>query len=289
MKSLFLGPRGLRAGWRIVLFVVVAQLVVQSLFAVLHFRSAPTWQLRPFLTEELVSLAGLVVSAVVLGVALRQRPARFGVGEARRALPHFAEGALWGAGAIIVLVGILAATGAAHFAPNGGWARAISPTGLGWLAAFLLVGVVEEFLFRGYVLGAATQGLGFWPGAIVLSLFFGAAHFFGKPHESVLDGINVTLIGLWFCFAVRATGSLWFAMGFHAAFDYVVLYMLGAPNTGNGGMGLADALLRSAYSGPGWWTGGVCGPEASVLVPPLFALLAVALAARFPRRRHAFP
>lgn len=288
MINPFLGPRGLRAGWRIVLFVVLAQLVVQSLFVVLHFHSAPTWQLRPFLTEELVSLAGLVVSAGILGVVLHHRAAFFGLAEPRRALPLFAEGAAWGVATIAILVAALAASGAVHFSGNGGLARIVSPTGLGWLAAFLLVGVVEEFLFRGYVLHAVSQGLGFWPGAIVLSLLFGAAHFFGKPHESVLDGINVTLIGLWFCVAVRATGSLWFAIGFHAAFDYAILYIAGAPNTGNGGVGLADALLRSAYSGPTWLTGGVCGPEASVLVLPLFAVLTLLLALRFPRRRTVF-
>ena len=40
--------------------------------------------------------------------------------------------------------------------------------------AFLMVGLFEEFSFRGYMQATLGSGIGFWPAAIILSIFFGA-------------------------------------------------------------------------------------------------------------------
>jgi membrane protease YdiL (CAAX protease family) len=45
-----------------------------------------------------------------------------------------------------------------------------------WGATFILVGLVEEFAFRGYLQYTLTTGMGFWPTAILLSALFGLAH-----------------------------------------------------------------------------------------------------------------
>jgi hypothetical protein len=68
---------------------------------------------------------------------------------------------------------------------------------------------------------------------------------------------------------VRQTGSLWFAIGFHAAFDFFALSFYGSPNTGNNGLPLEHHLLDTRIAGPAWLTGGPQGLEASWLVPVL--------------------
>jgi len=81
----------------------------------------------------------------------------------------------------------------------------------------------------------------------------------------------VGLIGLFLCFTLRRTGSLWFAIGFHFAFDFAAIPFVGAPNTGNHGHPVDTRLLNATFSGPDWLTGGVRGIEASWLVFPVIA------------------
>jgi len=41
---------------------------------------------------------------------------------------------------------------------------------------FLLVGLFEEFLLRGYTQFTLARGIGFWLAAVLLSTAFGASH-----------------------------------------------------------------------------------------------------------------
>ena len=91
--------------------------------------------------------------------------------------------------------------------------------------------------------------------------------------ENVADALSVGLIGLFLCLTVRRTGTLWFAIGFHFAFDFAALSLLGAPNTGNMGKAAEGHLLDATFSGPDWLTGGARGIEASALVFVVIALL----------------
>ena len=69
-------------------------------------------------------------------------------------------------------------------------------------------------------------------------------------------------IGLFFCLTLRRTGSLWFAVGFHAAWDWGETFVYSVPDSGTVFPG---HLLKSSFHGPGWLTGGMVGPEGSLL------------------------
>ncbi len=139
-----------------------------------------------------------------------------------------------------------------------------------WLVANIMVGVAEEFFFRSYFLQALWRSIGFWPAAIVIALLFAADHYFYKAGENVWDVITLVSLSLWLCYSVLRTGTLWFAVGFHIAFDYVQLFVIGTPNGSRIPVG---RLLDATFQGPAWLTGGVLGTEASVLIYPLIALL----------------
>src|SRR5262249_40268328 len=108
---------------------------------------------------------------------------------------RFWEGALWGVGSAAVVYGVVGGgrryTGHG-FAVRGGDALLMP---LLWALAFLAVAVNEEVDFRGFQLFTVSRGMGFWPGALLLSLVFGGLHYFQKPHESWLDFLNVGLVG----------------------------------------------------------------------------------------------
>jgi len=125
---------------------------------------------------------------------------------------------------------------------------------------------MEEFLFRGYAQVTLAEAIGFWPAAVVLSSVFGLIHLIFKPHEDWIDLLSVALYGMFWCLTLRRTGSLWFAVGFHAASDYTDMIVFAEPNSGNDGKPLPGHLLDLQFHGPDWLTGGPRGTEASLLV-----------------------
>jgi uncharacterized protein len=192
---------------------------------------------------------------------------------------RFWEGSLWGFAALSTLLLILRASG--HFqidsvALSGGAAFRYA---LGWAAVFLAVSVSEEFAFRGYWLFSFSRRMRFWPAALFTSVVFGAAHL-GNPGENVLGILQVIAVGLLLCLTLRRTGNLWFALGFHAAWDWAETFFYGTPDSGLLGVG---RFLSSSVQGPTWLTGGSAGPEGSVLVFFVFVLCALLIHLRFPK------
>jgi membrane protease YdiL (CAAX protease family) len=142
---------------------------------------------------------------------------------------------------------------------------------LAWGLTFILVGLAEEFAFRGYLQFTLTTGIGFWPSALVLSLLFGLAHM-GNPGESNAGVLSVVCFGLLFCLFLRRTGNLWWAVGFHAGWDWGQTFFYGVPDSG---IAPYHNLFSSSFNGSRWLTGGTVGPEASVFAPITLAVVAI--------------
>src|SRR5262249_26695448 len=136
---------------------------------------------------------------------------------------------------------------------------------------FLIVGIFEEFWMRGYSLFTLTQGIGFWPAAAIMSLVFGAIHL-GNKGEAPTGAVAAAIIGLFFCLTLRRTGNLWFAVGFHASWDWGETYLFSVPNSG---LSMPGQLMKPVFQGPAWLTGGTVGPEGSVFVFLVMAILAL--------------
>ena len=69
------------------------------------------------------------------------------------------------------------------------------------------------------------------------------------------------LIALFLCLALRRTGNLWFAIGWHMAFDWGESFFYSTPNSGIHATG---HMLKASLMGSKWLSGGTVGPEASV-------------------------
>ena len=287
MKRLFLGPDGLRAGWRFAIFFLLAQVLVKCGFLALQavgYVETEGWTPLGFIVEGGLSAAAGIVAALLLGRFERRGLSEYGLARPR-ALPLAAEGALWGLAGSVVIVIAIAALGGAEFRGLALRGATAWKSALLWGLAMLLLGLSEEFLFRGYPLVTLARGMGFWPAALLLSAAFGAVHYFFKPMETWADGVSVGLYGLFWCFTFRRTGSLWFAIGFHAMSDYADMVVFAEPNTGNEGLPVPGHLLDVAFPGPTWMTGGPCGTEASLLVFPILAALFFLCDRRFPHAK----
>jgi len=137
-----------------------------------------------------------------------------------------------------------------------------------WAAFFVLVALSEEFLLRGYTLYTLTEAMGFWPAAVLLSLTFGGIHAANRG-ESAMGILGAAAIGFFFCLTLRRTGDLWFAVGFHASWDWFESYVYSVPDSGSVAPG---RLLHPSLHGSPWITGGTVGPEGS-----LFLILVMAV------------
>jgi membrane protease YdiL (CAAX protease family) len=275
LKWLFIGPDGLRHGWRFFIFataIVVIGILVEGpaiafLAAKLHVHgnvlSAPS-----VILGDTFDLVAVLIVTGVIAFFERRRIDAYGlpVGEAFGAL--FWNGVLIGLAMIaFVAAGMLVTRGMRihSLALHG---REIITSPMLWLVAMLLVGVAEEYIFRGYALQALWRGAGFWPAALITTALFAGAHM-SKPHENVIDITMLFVLGVLVCLSVRVTGSLWWAVGWHAAFDYGQLFIIG---TRNGGQAPVGRLFDATFPGPASITGGDLGTEASLfMIPPTIA------------------
>ena len=275
MKKLFFNSRGLRAGWRLLIFVAIFMglgLVLDRVVPVVfHLQHRPFLDPVSLSVAEIASLVQALIATWIMARIERRHFQQYGIPPLRRAFARdFWAGAVWGIGSTSSLIGLIAAFGGYRIlglAIHG--AELWYFTAL-WTIANLLIGFSEELQFRAYLLFTTADGIGFWAAAILLSIGFGAMHFFFKPHERWEDFASTGLLGLFMCFTLRRTGSLTFAIGFHAAFDFANLFVWSGQNAGEYAPG---HLLQTTWQGPQWVTGGLLGPEASRLVFPVIALM----------------
>jgi membrane protease YdiL (CAAX protease family) len=211
-----------------------------------------------------ISEAGSLVGAFAAGLIMSQLEGRpfgeYGVPSRGAFGKLFWQGALFGLAEISAVIGLIAALGSYHFGSLAIHGTDLFRWAVFWLALFIMVGLYEEFAFRGYVQFTLAQATGFWPAALLLSVAFGYVHR-TNPGESKLGVAGVILAGLFWCFTLRRTGNLWFAVGMHASFDFGETFLYSVPDSG---MVFQGHLSNATLAGPRWLTGGNTGPEASL-------------------------
>jgi membrane protease YdiL (CAAX protease family) len=149
---------------------------------------------------------------------------------------RFWEGCIWGFAMLSAIVLLLCWSGHFQIDSVALTGDALFRYALGWAAVFLAVSISEELAFRGYWLFTFARRLRFWPAALFTSAIFGVAHL-GNPGENFLGILQVVVTGLLFCLMIRRTGSLWFALGYHAAWDWAETFFYGTPDSGLIGVG----------------------------------------------------
>jgi uncharacterized protein len=110
---------------------------------------------------------------------------------------------------------------------------------------------------------------GFWQAAWLTSTIFGAGHT-GNNGEHWIGIFAAAFIGFVFCVSVWVTGSAWWAIGCHAAWDWAETYFYG---TADSGFVAPGHLLTTSPSGNPLWSGGTVGPEGSLLIIPVVLLI----------------
>lgn len=276
----FLGPRGLRSGWRVLIFLLLAFALTVLLGLVTPHSF--NYDLHFFPAELQQAIAAAAATWIMARVDRKPFTA-YGLTTSRAGL-NLLAGLVVGFTGMSLLVGLLAASGVCRFGPPALAGTAALVWALYWAAVFALVGFSEETLSRGYPMYALAEGIGFPPAALIVALLFGLGHL-GNGGEQYIGIANAVLAGLVFAYSVYWSGSLWWAIGAHMAWDWAESYFYG---TADSGAIVGHHFFSAAPAGPAWLSGGTVGPEGSVLCTAVLVLVGLAVRVTVPRHPPTF-
>jgi membrane protease YdiL (CAAX protease family) len=248
---------------RIVLHWVVRLLITWFGFGIMTAATvgglqALSVEISPIVSTGLLAVCALLTVVAVTRLIERRNLADIGLG-LRRLVIDWLRGAGVGAAYLCVSVGILALLGGYRITGVTFAAQALASG----LLLHMLVGVFEETLFRGILFRFLEEGFGSWIALTVTALFFGFSHL-NNPHATVWSATAIALeAGVSIGAVYMATRSLWFAMGFHTAWNVLQGTIFGVSVSGIGAP--TDSLFQPLIQGNRWLTGGAFGIEASVI------------------------
>lgn len=223
------------------------------------------------LANAVLLAVALLVGAVVLWPR-RHRPHRpWGLRPDRRTPGHY----LLGVGLAAVTVGagglVLAISGLSR-ATLGDPAAAEMVTVVVYL---LVLAAVEEFVFRGLLLGGLLELTTHKVLAVLAVAVAVAVPYLFAEGVTPLSFLSAVLAGVMYGTVYLVTGSVWSAAGMRAAWNLTLGPILGY--TVSGTMLVEAPLLEQQLDGPTWLTGGDYGPEAGMVVIGARILLIVTL------------
>ena len=91
-----------------------------------------------------------------------------------------------------------------------------------FIAISITAGIVEEIVYRGFVLWYLAQFMPLWAAVIASSVAFGLGH----SYQGAMGALRCGLIGLAFAIFYIVTGSIWLPIVAHAVFDILQGMML---------------------------------------------------------------
>lgn len=316
LRWLFVGPEGLRSGYRASLFTVgfivvtvIGGAAAAGVMAALDALGVSLPRGELFLLLNGITFTPALLLTLVAGAIERPRLISAGVGgPVLRTVAEAGGGALLGG--LLVLLALLgpAIGGSVRFdalAPGRHWL--MIPL---WFVGLAIAATWEEIAFRGYHFQwlcratgnafAAALGklplldpdrLGQWlsrAGWVGLSsIAFGLLHW-SNPNADLISTVNTMLAGVWLAVAVFRSRALWLACGLHFGWNFAQGPVLGLPISGLGssesGM-VIPSLWSTSVTGPQWLTGGGYGIEASLSCTAVL-ILGIAISGLWPPRRR---
>ncbi len=264
------GQSRLRSFWRLIIFVILV-VVFTIAFSV------------PLILIQVTGFAAVIVSYIASALAAtaavfitrrfidRQPISSLGLKLSRNAITDLGAGILM-MGLLMGLIYVVQSRLGWLSFENSAWQGLTVPQVLReiilpTLYLFILVGWLEELLFRGYVLQNLASGLNIWWGLGLSSILFAAAHSL-NPGASWTAIAGLFAAGLFLGYAYMRTRQLWLPVGLHIGWNFFEGPVFGFPVSGLN----IPHLIQQAETGPDLWTGGAFGPEAGLIVIPALAL-----------------
>jgi membrane protease YdiL (CAAX protease family) len=136
------------------------------------------------------------------------------------------------------------------------------------LLTLLVLTLAQEAVFRGYLFGRLIRALGPTLATLSMSLIYATVSKF-HPQATPRSVLVAFLMSLLFSLAYLRTHALWLPWGLHFAWSACTGVLFGLPL---GGSIAYNSIVDTSSSGSSWLTGGLYGPEGS-LVTAVVALV----------------
>jgi len=304
MRRIFIGKDGLRAGWSLLIFILIFAALAFCINRIAHKLLPPTphsanaeLSITAGFLMELIPFLMLLLVTWIMSKIERRPNSGYGLGGSRKG-SYFLKGLMSGIICLTLLIVTLWKSALLVFDSRLLFGSDILRYGVIWLFGFLLVGLLEEYLTRGYLQYTLTRGLagiyqwafetqhskalGFWTAAIIFSILFGLGHS-SNPGESPIGVLSAGLAAIVFCFSLWRTGSLWWAIGFHTSWDWGQSFLYGVADSG---LMVQHHLLATHPVGKPILSGGATGPEGSIFILAILALASLIILFTLPPARY---
>ena len=216
-------------------------------------------------------LAAAISSALAMAIFESRKVGDTGLawvdGSLRNLLTGIALGAL--AAALAILPAVALGMAHFHYFPNAD----VSWRGAFFTPMLLFCGALgEEIAFRGFTLQYLMRGYGRWAAIFGIAALFGVLHA-GNPGATTMSTINTAGFGVVFGVALLRSHDLWLPAGMHFAWNTALPFL---------GVGLSGITIKVTGYELIWragdlWSGGLYGPEASVITSAVIVLLLIAV------------
>lgn len=265
LRWAFAGEQGLRAGWSVVIFLILtavfgacfgaaATFIVRK---ILHLKSGGFTPTSAFIQEVILFLS-ILGAGTIVALIERRRILDYNLAGSRR-FAHFLSGLAAGFVALSALVGALAWGGWLHFGAVALSGAQIFGFAALWGVVFLLTGFFEEGTFRCYLQFTLTRGINFWWALGIVALI--CTRLALSTRGNGVWGVYImAFLGLVPCFILHLMrtegGNFWQAA-------WVTSTLFGFIHTGNNGENWIGIFAAGAIgfvfcvsirvTGSAWW------------------------------------
>jgi membrane protease YdiL (CAAX protease family) len=229
-----------------------------------------------YLFTTISFLSTLVMITLMLKFIDKKKFKDIGFTSLKYGYKNLIVGFLIGAFSIAIIVLILSVSGAITIVKNSNTKTYYLLWGL---YTFILVGLEEELMSRGYFINALNQMGKPWLSVLISSIIFSLMHIL-NPNIVFLGLLNIFLIGVLFSYMYIKTGNLWMPIGYHISWNYFQGYIFGFSVSGNAVRGIYNAFPKNNFL-----SGGEFGLEGGVIATLVILITFLILYYYFERYR----
>ena len=265
IKRLFLNEKGLRTGWRILIFLSFTLLTLLPIVLALSLLPIDTISQdnRLFLVINTFPIFLTVIFSTYLITRFiekrRFRTIGFefhsGVGK------EIFSGLLIGFLMISLIFFIQLIFGDVNISFANFSIKVIAVNFILYTVIFAIQSSGEEIFFRGYLFQALIEGTNKITAVGILSVMFGGVHLF-NPNASIFSVLNIALTGILFSIAYIRTRSLWLPCALHFSWNFFTGFVYSVPVSG---VKVSPSLLTIKNNIPEFLSGGNFGPEGGII------------------------
>ena len=151
---------------------------------------------------------------------------------------------------------------------------------LAGIVLYAIVSLIEETVFRGYLLNNLMESMHPWWALLISSILFAVMHI-GNDNSNFLSIINIFLASILLSINYIYTRNLWYALFFHFGWNFFQGPVLGYKVSG---INTSGSIMQQSLEGSNTLTGGEFGFEGSAICTVLLLIVIILFAWRFSRK-----